>query len=187
MKTIEHAWFKESSCQDSNTKISTNNSLGFESFWGLFLIAGIASLSALIIFFVTFLYQNKHIWLNNDPSASIWQRIRVLVRIFDQRDFNCHNTFKKSENKNERIVSPLDDDLGSVDASPRTHCPPSPSSQTESVVSVYCDYSADHGNANLLSCAADGKNTEMDVVQITNPEVEPVNNMKKSITETSSS
>ncbi|XP_058781055.1 glutamate receptor 2.7-like [Vicia villosa] len=187
MKTIENAWFKESSCQDSNTEISTNNSLGLESFWGLFLIAGIASLSALVIFFVTFLYQHKHIWLSNDQSASIWQRVRVLVRIFDQRDLNRHNTFKKSENKNERIVSPLDADLGSVEASPGTHCPPSPSSQTDSVVSAYCDLSADHGSANLLSCAADGKNTEMDVVQITNPEVEPVNNMATSITVTSSS
>ncbi|CAK8568520.1 unnamed protein product [Lathyrus sativus] len=185
MKTIESAWFKESSCQDSNTEISSHNSLGLESFWGLFLIAGIASLLALLICFVTFLYQHKHIWLNNDPSASIWQRIRVLVRIFDQRDMNCHNTFKKSEIKNERIVSPRDDDLGSVEASPGTHCPPSPSSQTDSIVSG--DFSADHGSANLHNYAAHGENTEMDVVQNTNPEVEPVNNITTSTIVTSSS
>ncbi|CAL5204934.1 unnamed protein product [Lathyrus oleraceus] len=187
MKTIENAWFKESSCQDSNTKFSSDNNLGLESFWGLFLIAWIASLSALLIFFVTFLYQHKHIWLNSDPNASIWQRIRVLVRIFDQRDLNCHNTFKKSEIKTERIVSPRDDDLGSVEAFPGTHCPPSPSSQTESSVSVYGDFSADHGSANLHSCAAYGENTEMEVVQNTNPEVEPVNNMTESVSVTSSS
>ncbi|MCI16256.1 glutamate receptor 3.2, partial [Trifolium medium] len=50
MRTIEKAWFKEAICLDSNTEISSNNNLGLESFWGLFLIAGIASLLALLIF-----------------------------------------------------------------------------------------------------------------------------------------
>ncbi|KEH35890.1 glutamate receptor 3.2 [Medicago truncatula] len=160
MKTIENAWLKKTSCLDSNTEISSNNSLGLESFWGLFLIAGIASLLALLIFVITFLYQHKHIWLPNSPSNSIWRRIRVLVMIFDQRDLNSH-TFKKSGNKHESSNSPHHDDFGAVEASPGTHCPPSPSSQTESNVSLNGDFSP---------------NTELDVVQITNQEVSPVNN-----------
>ncbi|GAU26658.1 hypothetical protein TSUD_314350 [Trifolium subterraneum] len=159
MKTIENAWFKDAVCLDSNTEISSNNNLGLESFWGLFLIAGIASILALLIFVVTFLYQHKHIWLNNDPNISIWQRVCILVRIFDQRDLDSH-TFKKSENKIKSSNSPHhdgddDDDLGAVEASPGTHCPPSPFSQTESNVSIYGDFSP---------------NTEKDVVQITNQE-----------------
>jgi ionotropic glutamate receptor len=160
MRTIEDAWFKEPSCLVSNSEVSSNNNLGLESFWGLFLIAGIASLLALLIFVVTFLYQHKHIWLSNDQNTSIWRRVSILVRIFDQRDPNC-NTFKKSENKNGSSNSPRHDDLCAVEASLGTHCPPSPSSQTESNVSFYGDYSS---------------NTEMDVVQITNKEVAPVNN-----------
>ncbi|GAU26657.1 hypothetical protein TSUD_314330 [Trifolium subterraneum] len=67
----------------------------------------------------------------------------------------------KSENKNENSTSPHhDDDLGAVEASPDTHCPPSPSSQTESNVSVYGDFSP---------------NTELSVVQIANQEVASVN------------
>lgn len=42
MGTTESAWLKES-CKDSNKEISSNNSLGLEIFWGLFLIEVIAS------------------------------------------------------------------------------------------------------------------------------------------------
>ncbi|KAK2414371.1 glutamate receptor 2.5 [Trifolium repens] len=162
MRTIENAWFKEPSCLLSNSEMSSNNNLGLESFWGLFLIAGIASLLALLICVVTFVYQHKHILLNNDPSTSIWQRVCILVRIFDQRDLDCH-TFKKIENKIQSNNTHHNNDLGAIEASPGTHCPPSPSSQTESNVSVYDDFSF-------------SPNTEIDVVQITNQEVDLVNN-----------
>ncbi|CAJ2643708.1 unnamed protein product [Trifolium pratense] len=140
MRTIENAWFKEPSCLLSSSEISSYNNLGLESFWGLFLIAGIASLLALLIFMVTFIYQHKHIWLNNDPITSIWRRVCIFVKIFDQRDLNCH-TFEKSENKNENSNNSHDDDLGAVEISLGTHCPPSPSSQTELNVSVHGDFS----------------------------------------------
>ncbi|WJX76420.1 hypothetical protein P8452_59840 [Trifolium repens] len=163
MRTIEDAWFKEPSCLVSNSEVSSNNNLGLESFWGLFLIAGIASLLALLIFVVTFLYQHKHILLNNDPSTSIWQLVCILVRIFDQKDLDCH-IFKESENKIESSnTHHHDDNLGAIEASPDTHCPPSPSSQTESNVSVYGEFSF-------------SPNTEINVVQITNQEAAPVNN-----------
>ncbi|XP_058785984.1 glutamate receptor 2.7-like [Vicia villosa] len=155
MRKLENAWFKEVSCtQDSYANISFSNSLGLESFWGLFLIAGVASLLALLIFVVTFLHQHKHIWLNNDQSASIWRIIRVLARIFDQRDLNCH-IFKKSGNENGNI-SPRDVDSEADEASPGRDCAPSPSSQAESNVPIddedFC------------------QNTEMDAVQIAIPE-----------------
>ncbi|WJX41656.1 hypothetical protein P8452_28977 [Trifolium repens] len=173
MKTIENAWFKEAICLDSSTEISSNNNLGLESFWGLFLIAWIASLVALLIFVVTFLYQHKHIWLNNDQNTSIWRRVCILVRIFDQRDSNSH-TFKKSENKIKSSNSPHDDDddIGAVEASPGTHCPPSPSSQTESNVSFYGDFSS---------------NTEMDPVNNCEINSQATANMTSSTFVTSSS
>ncbi|TXG62332.1 hypothetical protein EZV62_013695 [Acer yangbiense] len=52
MKEIEDAYFKKlASCPESSTLVSSN-SLGLNSFWGLFLIAGIAAILALIIFMV---------------------------------------------------------------------------------------------------------------------------------------
>ncbi|KAJ1380976.1 Solute-binding protein family 3/N-terminal domain of MltF [Sesbania bispinosa] len=144
MRAIENAWFKESSCVESNTEISSN-SLGLESFWGLFLVAGIASLLALLIFALTFLYQHRDIWLHNNPDTSIWTRIGILVKIFDERDSSCH-TFKKSEMQNRSETTSPHHNLGVVEASPSSHFPPSPSSQTESNFCFYEDFSPDYGD-----------------------------------------
>ncbi|XP_045802113.1 glutamate receptor 2.7-like isoform X2 [Trifolium pratense] len=161
MKTIENIWFNEPTCPDSNTKVSSNNNLGLESFWGLFLIAGIASIIALLFFWVPFLYEHKHIWLQNNLSTSLWRRICILVKIFDQRNLH-HYTFKKSKNESENSnIAHHDDGLGAVEASSDTQCPPSPFSQTESNISGYEEFSP---------------NTEMNIVPIINEEVAHVNN-----------
>ncbi|CAK7354092.1 unnamed protein product [Dovyalis caffra] len=97
MKNIEDTWFgKHRSCPDSSTSVSSN-SLSLESFWGLFLIAGIAALLALIIFTVMFVYQERRVLLRpSDSTTSIWTRLRHLFSIFNQRDLTSQ-TFRKSE------------------------------------------------------------------------------------------
>ncbi|KAK0571500.1 hypothetical protein LWI29_017164 [Acer saccharum] len=93
MKEIEDAYFKKHvSCPDSSTLVSSN-SLGLNSFWGLFLIAGIAAILALIIFMAIFVYEHGNVLKKSDPRTSIWTRIRVLSRIFISRDLSAH-TFK---------------------------------------------------------------------------------------------
>lgn len=159
MRRIEDAWLKESSCQESNAEVSSN-SLGLESFWGLFLIAGTASLLALLICAISFLYQHRNIWLRYNPSTSIWRRIGVLLRIFDQKDLNCH-TFKKSgipDHKSETSSPHIHHDFNAVETSPSTHCPPSPSSQTESKFSFYGDqgmFSPDHSDVDASQKVGD--------------------------------
>ena len=96
MKQIEDKWFgKQSSCPDSSTSISSN-SLSLKSFWGLFLIAGIASLSALLIFTVNFVYQERRVLSPDDPKASMWRRIQNLFIVFNERDLSAH-AFRKNE------------------------------------------------------------------------------------------
>ncbi|TXG62334.1 hypothetical protein EZV62_013697 [Acer yangbiense] len=93
MKEIEDAYFKKhASCPESSTLVSSN-SLDLNSFWGLFLIAGIAAILALIIFMVIFVYDHRNALKKSDPRTSIWTRIRVLSRIFISRDLSAH-TFK---------------------------------------------------------------------------------------------
>ncbi|TXG62339.1 hypothetical protein EZV62_013702 [Acer yangbiense] len=93
MKEIEDAYFKKhASCPDSSTLVSSN-SLGLNSFWGLFLIAGIAAILALIIFMAIFVYEHRNVLKKSDPRTSILTRIRVLSRIFISRDLSAH-TFK---------------------------------------------------------------------------------------------
>ncbi|CAK7354096.1 unnamed protein product [Dovyalis caffra] len=92
IKHKEDVWFGEqSSYPDSNTSTSSN-SLSLESFWGLFLFAGIAALLALFIFTLKFVYQERRVLFSpSDSRTSIWTRIRSLFRIFNQRDLTCQN------------------------------------------------------------------------------------------------
>ncbi|XP_048332067.2 glutamate receptor 2.9 [Ziziphus jujuba] len=108
IKDIEDKWFKtdESICPES--KKMSSASLGLDSFWGLFLIAGLASTLALIIFLAMFLHSNMHFLKGSDPNASKWERIQLLFGIFNQKDLSSH-TFRKSGG-----------------SSPNTNCPPTP-------------------------------------------------------------
>ncbi|CAK7354082.1 unnamed protein product [Dovyalis caffra] len=96
MNEIEDACFgKQSNCPDSSTSV-TSNSLSLKSFWGLFLIAGIASLLALIMFMVMFVYQERKVLSSSASKDSVMSKVRNFFRIFIQRDLNSH-TFRKSE------------------------------------------------------------------------------------------
>ncbi|XWS31184.1 hypothetical protein CRYUN_Cryun23aG0055600 [Craigia yunnanensis] len=98
MNDIEDKWFKsETVCPDRNSSISSN-SLGLESFKGLFLITGTASLLALVIFVAMFLYEQRHVLLQFDSKTSIWRRIRTMSRFFDQKDLSSH-TFKNCQHR----------------------------------------------------------------------------------------
>ena len=179
MKTIESAWFNRSSCPDSTTQVSSN-SLGLESFWGLFVVVGVSSLLALMIFSITFLYQHRHIWLPHNPNTSIWRRIGILLSIFNDKDLNSH-TFKKSvkQNASETCSPSHHHGIGAVETSPSTHCPPSPSSHTESKFSFHGDqgmFSPDpYGYATKGS--QETQDTEMRAVQNVTPEAATTNNM----------
>ncbi|GMN45603.1 hypothetical protein TIFTF001_014766 [Ficus carica] len=121
MKQIENKWFKfkESNCPDSQARVSSN-SLSVGSFWGLFLIAGIASVVSLIIFVITFLHKHRQILLGSGDS--MWKRIRAIFKSYDQKDLSSH-TFRKND-------KPVDHHVGS-DICPNlqnSNFPPSPSS-----------------------------------------------------------
>ena len=138
MEQIQYSWFKnEIVCPDFDPSVSSNR-LGLESFWGLFLIAGVASISALIIFAAMFLYEQRHVLFQFHSETSIWRRIRIASRIFDQKDLSSH-TFKKSGLRDESSACSVHS-IGVAGSSPNTNCPPSPSSlsnQTDSSDSVF--------------------------------------------------
>ena len=128
MKEIENAWFgKQSRCPDSSPWI-TSSSLSLKSFWGLFLIAGLAASLALVIFLVMFVYRERNVLRSYDSTASIWSRIENFFRIFIQRD-SASSTSRKCE---------LDDRNG---ISLPTMCVPSPSTY-----SVHREYPSDQSS-----------------------------------------
>ncbi|KAK6912456.1 Solute-binding protein family 3/N-terminal domain of MltF [Dillenia turbinata] len=94
MGQFERAWFgDQSTCSNSSTVSS--DSLGVESFWGLFLIAGLASILALITFVLLFLYEHRKEFMKPNPNLSFWRRLIMVTRRYDEKDFSC-KTFRKS-------------------------------------------------------------------------------------------
>ncbi|KAL6196321.1 hypothetical protein ACLB2K_031936 [Fragaria x ananassa] len=123
---IEEKWFKkENNCKNSGTDKLYSSSLGLESFWILFLIAGVASILALLIFAASFLHKYKKVLTTSDSSASKWKRIRTMLKIFNDKERNRSNT-------EEKVVVAPDDE---VNASPSNNF--SYTNQQTSVTSVF--------------------------------------------------
>ncbi|KAF2323732.1 hypothetical protein GH714_036752 [Hevea brasiliensis] len=75
IKKIEGKWFGQlGTCPDRSNSYPSNR-LGLNSFWGLFLIAGIASLMALTIYTGMVIYQNRGVSMPSNSRVSIWRRI----------------------------------------------------------------------------------------------------------------
>ncbi|KAK1550334.1 hypothetical protein Q3G72_017433 [Acer saccharum] len=165
MKEIEDAYFKKhASCPESSTLVSSN-SLDLNSFWGLFLIAGIAAILALIIFMVIFVYEHRNVLKKSDPRTSIWTRIRVLSRIFISRDLSAH-TFKDKSS-----IGVTDHELSPI----THHYPASPSSYSH-----HTDFAL-HGEQGTPSTKNNDLNPNLNdqatqqivhVIQIPNPNPE---------------
>ncbi|KAJ7958446.1 Glutamate receptor [Quillaja saponaria] len=130
MTKIEKAWFRsKGSCSDPLSRPDNSaNSLGLDSFWSLFLIAGVASVSALFTFAIRFLYEHRHVLLPYNPDTSIWRRIGILFRIFDHKDLSSH-TFRKSAMQDKSDIARAHG-LSAVETSSSTHYPPSPTNRT---------------------------------------------------------
>lgn len=120
--SIENKWFsQDSKCEDNSTNPRvSSNSLGLESFWGLFLIAGMASILALMIFLASFMYTHRHVLKQSDSRASKWRRVRAMFEIFNAKDVSSH-TFKSSQQRDG--ISAVGDE---VKALPNSNWPESP-------------------------------------------------------------
>ncbi|CAL8995972.1 unnamed protein product [Prunus brigantina] len=110
MKDIERIWFKkEASCADPNSLVSSS-SLSLDSFWGLFLIAGVASAFVLLIFAAMFLHAERQEILQQlrrlVPGASLWTRICVVLRIYDQWDLRSY-TFQNNGLEAPAVEAPI--------------------------------------------------------------------------------
>ncbi|KAF8084042.1 hypothetical protein N665_0736s0003 [Sinapis alba] len=129
MQHIEDKWFKkQSDCPDQSTILSSHH-LSVNSFWGLFLIAGLASILALLIFVANFLHEHRH-KLFQDSEKSLWKKSVFLLRIFDEKDIKSH-TFKNSVVHN--VSSPITQGIptsSTMQPSPRS---PSPIREFESI------------------------------------------------------
>lgn len=89
MRELEHKWFQRRTCLD--TQDDSKYRLGLGSFWGLFVIAGVSSFSALIMHAAILFNGQQHIIVSFGSDASIWERIRLMFEIFGHRDSSTSN------------------------------------------------------------------------------------------------
>ncbi|KAI3803291.1 hypothetical protein L1987_31441 [Smallanthus sonchifolius] len=81
MTNITNQWFVEAaSCDQQNGAKMNSGRLKLDSFKGLFLIAGLSSTSALLIFVFMFLYQNREILASRD---SVSRKLAIMAKTFD--------------------------------------------------------------------------------------------------------
>ncbi|KAJ8560145.1 hypothetical protein K7X08_004203 [Anisodus acutangulus] len=93
MNNIIQKWFgNETDCPEQDGMAITSDSLTLDSFKGLFLIAGVSAGSALLLFFFSFLYQNRDILATDD---SIGKKLFAIAKVFDEERDNSNS---KSEN-----------------------------------------------------------------------------------------
>ncbi|RVW71714.1 Glutamate receptor 2.7 [Vitis vinifera] len=124
MSQFEKAWFGQiPSCPELTSSVSSN-SISLNSFWGLFLIAGVTSFVALITCITIFLHENREALINLNPPSSRWRKIKAMATLFDEKDLRSH-TFRKSD----QLPDKQHQGHGcSYSLASYTNCPPSPSS-----------------------------------------------------------
>ncbi|XP_057799199.1 glutamate receptor 2.7-like [Salvia miltiorrhiza] len=134
MMEIEKKWFEnDTKCADSSD-VSSSGSLGLESFWGLFMIVGIAGALALVIYVIRFLYENWHVVRRSDAEATLGSKSLELFQRF--------NNSKQRENHNvcgcdcaRRVMEPSNEYFHPSPStfsqnSPGNNGPPSPISSS---------------------------------------------------------
>ncbi|KAM3308296.1 glutamate receptor 2.8 [Capsicum chacoense] len=76
----------------------TSDSLSVDSFKGLFLIAGVSAVSALLVFFLIFLYQNRGILATDN---SIGEKLSAIAKAFNEEKDNSNSKSEKPSERNE--------------------------------------------------------------------------------------
>ncbi|CAH2060186.1 unnamed protein product [Thlaspi arvense] len=90
MRNIENKWFGKQINSSDPTNVIESNRLGLACFWGLFLIAGIASFLAFLVFVALFLHEHWHT-LRGVYGGSVWRKLTSLFRIFVEKDIKSHS------------------------------------------------------------------------------------------------
>ncbi|KAI9094275.1 hypothetical protein K1719_026857 [Acacia pycnantha] len=91
LQKIHDKWFKTFSCS-AQANDSSSNQLSLSSFWGLFLICGIACFLALVTFFVRVFLQYKKYIPDNEEDEEDGER--VVTPVSARRTFRSTASFK---------------------------------------------------------------------------------------------
>ncbi|XP_023742467.1 glutamate receptor 2.7 isoform X1 [Lactuca sativa] len=101
MRDISDNWIRdEADCPGKNVDVEPFEKLTLESFKGLFIVAGLSSTCALVIFFFMFLYENKEILVSDDSTRHKWT---TIIQNFDKKKGLITSETKTVDDSNEYI------------------------------------------------------------------------------------
>ncbi|XP_042492511.1 glutamate receptor 2.7-like isoform X2 [Macadamia integrifolia] len=129
MAQIEKKNFGQDNCPDSSTKLSSY-SLSLDSFGGLFIITGAASLLALFIFILRFCRNNGDVIKCEDPNASTLKRVVTLAKKYDEKDPTSHDS-RVTKNHKQNTEIPSVNEASPISIAPSSQAIPS-------VIDRYC-------------------------------------------------
>ncbi|TVU11250.1 hypothetical protein EJB05_44823, partial [Eragrostis curvula] len=96
---IERKWFgTPGACDGRSDSMGSSGSLSFWSFSGLFLVTGVASGLALVVYLATFVYRERdELRAAESGAGSVsLRRLRAWLQHYDRKDTRCR-TFKHSD------------------------------------------------------------------------------------------
>ncbi|KAF8021689.1 hypothetical protein BT93_G1977 [Corymbia citriodora subsp. variegata] len=103
MNSITKHWPRDQDkCSEEDETTVASNSLPLDNFRGLFLIAALASTSALCIFLINFFYENRHILASQE---TVKQKVNAIVKTFDQKKEDAHEAAKKEKRREEIVMA----------------------------------------------------------------------------------
>ncbi|KAG5538085.1 hypothetical protein RHGRI_025242 [Rhododendron griersonianum] len=105
MTRIREKWLGEgATCAEQDGAKVASDSLTLDSFKGLFIVAAVASFSALILFLSIFLYENWDTLASHD--SSIREKLIAMAKTFDEEKDNSSDASKRKPATGEGMATP---------------------------------------------------------------------------------
>ncbi|KAK2988214.1 hypothetical protein RJ640_020696 [Escallonia rubra] len=116
LQRIHDKWLIRSSCSSDSSEIESNR-LHLKSFWGLFLICGIACVIALFIYFLQIMQQFRNAAraesVSDGQGSSRSRRIQTLLSLIDEKEDHSKREGKRTKMDRSTSGDSKDCELGS--------------------------------------------------------------------------
>ncbi|KAJ0833664.1 putative periplasmic binding protein-like I [Helianthus annuus] len=116
LNNITDKWLRPKADCSEQDMVSRSGRLSLDSFLGLFLIAGVSSTCALIIYLFIFLYENKDMLLSD---GSIRQKLSAIATTFNQEKQEESKQAPTDDNNNNLLV--IEDNMDNPPPTPEHH------------------------------------------------------------------
>lgn len=129
MIEFENTLYRNRTCSDDEESAATSSSsLTFNSFWGLFLITGASSVSALILSIIFFALEHRRTLRDRYLDKSLLQRLALFLKLYYEFETSSRNR-KKEEPTVPQLLG--DNNMASHNVDNRPESPSSFSKHTQ--------------------------------------------------------